>query len=194
MYKKRFLPLSSLSVLQKNGKTFTKCRRSPVSYLLSFPEKTVCYSSHAMAFKAWRKACIFSRASAGLRDVAQFLSGSKLPSKKCKTYIGKAVADDLPIPVTDHVKFSHSAFHTVGFLSQMGNFWKNLEWPKPVTSSSYAVMLVNGIAKCSEYYVSESAKRLDEKVNQEVSGLLLLYQACTQHLPKEGYILLSGGG
>ena len=89
--------------------------------------------------------------------------------EKCKTYIENAVADDLPIPVTDHVKFSRSAFYTVGFLSQMRNFWKNLEWPEPISSSSYAIMLVNGIAECSEYYVSESAKRLDEKVNQKVA-------------------------
>ena len=48
-------------------------------------------------------------------------------------------------------------------------------------SSCYAVMIVNGIAECSGYYVSECGKRLgcieehfdEEKVSQKVSGLLL---------------------
>jgi hypothetical protein len=99
--------------------------------------------------------------------------------EKCKSYIKNAVADDEPIPVTDCVKFSRSARYAEGFLHQMGTFWKNLEWPDPLMSSCYAVMIVNGIAECSEYYVTECGKRLgcveehfdENKVSDKVSGL-----------------------
>jgi hypothetical protein len=101
--------------------------------------------------------------------------------EKCKSYIKSAVADDEPIPVTNCVKFSRSARYAEGFLHQLGKFWENLEWPDPLMSSCYAVMIVNGIAECSEYYVSECGKKLgcieehfdDKKVSQKVSGLLL---------------------
>ena len=69
------------------------------------------------------------RASADLRGAIQFLSGSKLPSKNCKTCIKNSVADDEPILVTSCVQFSRSAFHAEGFLRKLGSFWKNLEWP-----------------------------------------------------------------
>ena len=104
----------------------------------------------------------------------------KVAVEKCKIFIGNAVADDSPIPITDCVEFSRSAQHAEAFLFKVGSFWKNLDWPEPLMSSCYAVMVVNGIAECSVYYVSESARRLDcieelfdEKgnfsVNQKVS-------------------------
>ena len=85
----------------------------------------------------------------------------QLAIEKSKCCIRKAIEDDSPIPVTDCVNYSSSAHHTEGFLRQTGNFWKNLDWPEPLMSSCYAVMVVNGIAECCVFYVSETAKRLD---------------------------------
>ena len=81
--------------------------------------------------------------------------------EKCKIYIQNAIADDSPVPVTDSVNYSTSAHHTEGFLCQIGNFWKNLDWPEPLTSSFYVVMVVKGIADCTIYYISEMVNRLD---------------------------------
>ena len=82
------------------------------------------------------------------------------------SFIRNAVADDAPDPVTDNVNNSRSAWHTGAFLVQMGSFWKNLDWPEQLMSFCYAVMMVNGIAECSQYYVSLIADNLKSGIDK----------------------------
>ena len=79
---------------------------------------------------------------------------------KCKDLITKAIAIDTFIPVTNDTMFSSSALDTVGFLLQVGSFWKHLEWPVAFEAYNYAISVVKGVSGCVLFYVGEMVERL----------------------------------
>ena len=79
---------------------------------------------------------------------------------KCRDYTAKAIAADSEITVTNDVMFSSSALDTTGFLLQVGNFWKHLEWPVASVAYGYAVSVVQGISESALFYVGEVFKKL----------------------------------
>ena len=83
-----------------------------------------------------------------------------LAVEKCKNLTVQAISVDSAIAVTDLVKFSTSAVDVTGFLLQLGQFWKNLNWPEAITAYGFASTMMEEINKCAQFYVEEVAKRL----------------------------------
>ena len=65
----------------------------------------------------------------------------------------------------DQPKFSSSAVDTGGFLLQLGNFWKNLEWPIATDAIGYLCIIIE-VSKSGtltghiQYFEEEGSKRL----------------------------------
>ena len=84
-------------------------------------------------------------------------------SERCKNLTVRAVEDDAAIAITDEVKFSTSAVDVTGFLIQLGNFWKNLEWPEMIAAYGFASIMMEEISTCAQFYVEKVAKRLSHE-------------------------------
>jgi hypothetical protein len=78
----------------------------------------------------------------------------------CRQYIDKAIQIDKVIQVTDEATFSSSAVDTKGFLLQVGNFWKHLQWPRAAESYSYTAAIVQHICDCAVYYAGQVYTRV----------------------------------
>ena len=83
-----------------------------------------------------------------------------LAADRCKKYIINAIEDDSAIAITEQVKLSNSAVDVTGFLIQLGNFWKNLEWPQAIAAYGFASNVMEEINSCAQFYVEKVAKRL----------------------------------
>ena len=83
-----------------------------------------------------------------------------LAVEKCNNLIVQAIKADSAIAVTDLVKFSTSAVDVTGFLLQIGQFWKNLNWPEAIVGYGFASTVMEEINKCAQFYVEKVAKRL----------------------------------
>lgn len=83
-----------------------------------------------------------------------------LAVEKCNNLIVQAISADSAIAITDLVKFSTSAVDVTGFLLQIGQFRKNLNWPEPIAAYGFASTVMEEINKCAQFYVEEVAKRL----------------------------------
>ena len=84
-------------------------------------------------------------------------------SERCKKLTVRAVEDDAAIAITDEVKFSTSAVDVTGFLIQLGNFWKNMEWPEMIAAYGFASIMMEEISACAQFYVEKVAKRLNHQ-------------------------------
>lgn len=87
----------------------------------------------------------------------------KVAADRCKNYISKAIKLDEAISVTEDVKFSTSAVDTVGFLLQIGYFWKHLDWPEPSVAYGYSLSIMEQICDCAQFYVSEVFRSLEDR-------------------------------
>ena len=84
-----------------------------------------------------------------------------MASERCKNLTVRAVEDDSAIAIIDKMKFSNSAVDVTGFLIQLGNFWKNLEWPETIAAYGFASIMMEEISGCAQFYVEKVAKRLN---------------------------------
>ena len=83
-----------------------------------------------------------------------------LAVEKCNNLTVQAINADSSIAITEQVKFSTSAVDMTGFLLQIGNFWKNLNWPEAIAAYGFASTMMEEVNKCAQFYVEEVAKRL----------------------------------
>ena len=86
-----------------------------------------------------------------------------MATERCKNYICKAIKLDEAICVTEDVKFSTSAVDTVGFLLQIGYFWKHLDWPIASVAYGYCLSIMERICECAQFYVGEVFQSLQDR-------------------------------
>ena len=99
-----------------------------------------------LGFHKW-----FSKFIPGWIDIA---------TEKCETRIRKAIELDEIVKITIDLKLSVSAVDTNGFLHQMANLWKHIDWPVASEAYCYAISLVEKICNCASLFVREACASL----------------------------------
>ena len=76
-----------------------------------------------------------------------------LAVNRCRARIEKAI--ELNETVTDKIRISTSAIDTVGFIIQVGEFWKHLDWPDPSVAYGFMIHMVQEMCDLTQFYVEK---------------------------------------
>lgn len=85
--------------------------------------------------------------------------------ERCGTRIRKAIELDEPVK-SDDIKISTSAIDVCGFLLQVGEFLKHLDWPDAKVSFGLMVTMVQQMSDCAQLYLKELYAALGNKYNE----------------------------
>jgi len=72
---------------------------------------------------------------------------------RCKALIQKSI--DFNETVTDNIKISTSAVDSTGFLVQVAEFWRRLDWPDPSIAYSMMVYMLQEVSELAHFYVQQ---------------------------------------
>ena len=81
-------------------------------------------------------------------------------TEKCEARIRQAIELDEIVQITIDLKLSVSAVDTNGFLLQMANLWKHIDWPVASEAYCYAISLVEKTCNCASLFVREACNKL----------------------------------
>ena len=80
---------------------------------------------------------------------------------RCKALIQKSI--DFNETVTDKIKISTSAVDTTGFLVQVAEFWRRLDWPEATVAYSMMVYMLQEVSDLAHFYVQQVYQARMEK-------------------------------